>query len=420
MDSLNDVKTKKRAMILKKPSGTIAVSGNLDVRERKFYNMFLKIAEETLKQDPKRHIFKTTLTELKQALNVEENDKHNIDYKKIIKRMGDIKLEYNIFEKDNYIEGIASLLDNIEIKTDKITKFVTIIYSIPEKVRQSMINKNGIYGSIDLMIIKGLKSKYSIILYEFAKDYQKAELPKMTMQDFKKAFGIEKRYEGRIDHLKTYVLDVATNELNNNKNIDFLVDYELIKAGKVYTNIKFKIKPKPMKIKEPLQTKQLESQSLENEDLKEILIYIPRQYMNTQKVVSLILSGLNSKGKDYTIAQVKYCAERYGKNKVNNFVAYLNKALEEDYAGFEKIDVGIVRFEDAVGCRLRRKKDDGTKSAFVISDVVKSVTEGKYHVCFKNLDTNKEEWAMMDEDWILNIAKKKIELSKSSAKSEEA
>ncbi len=407
MDSLKNI-AKKRAVILKKPSGTISISGNLDARERKLYNMLLKVAEESLKQNPQQHIFITTLTELKQALNVKEDDKHNANYKEIIKNMSNVKLEYNILEKDRYIEGFAHLLDDVEFIHDKTTKSVIVKYYIPERVRLSIISKNGIYANINLMIIKGLQSKYSIILYEIVRDYQNVEIPQMPMEKFRKIFGIEEKYH-RIDHLKSRVLDVAVNELNNNENIDFFVGYELIKTGRVYTHIKFKIKPKPAKLKS-LQSEKamLENKVNENEELQELLSCVPRAYRKTQKVVSILLASLRDKGKSYTMAQVEYCAKQYDKDKVKNFIAFLKKAIEEDYAAFEKLDIDVYTIlEDAPNCRFSTV--DNERYIITSVDPVKG-DPNKFIVHATNLDTKYNIRFPIPKANLLNIIKRNKEL----------
>ena len=48
-----------------------------------------------------------------------------------------------------------------------------------------MLSSNGIYAKIDLIVIKGLKSKYSIILYELLKDYENVEIPVLSIEKFR-------------------------------------------------------------------------------------------------------------------------------------------------------------------------------------------------------------------------------------------
>ncbi len=412
---------KKNAVVLQKPSEAIAIRVELDAVQRKFYNALLFIAKKELMFDVSKKRFTIPFNELKEILNKNEKDKNNSYYIEKLKEIKYKNAEYNILEKSRRAFGWVSLVSDLKVEEDKETKIVNVMFELPETIKEAIIDPDGIYANINLVVIRGLQSKYAIILYELVKDYHRVEVPEMPMQTFKKIFGIEEKYIDRIDRLKSRVLDVAVNELNNNENIDFLVSYKFKKTGAKYTHIKFEMKPKPVKLKKPQQIKQLENHASENNDLKDLLILVPKEYRNMQKVVSIVLAGLDSKGKDYTMAQVRYCVEKYNKNKIRDFVVYLKKAIEEDYAGFEKIDIGIITVEDAIGCRLRGKTDGGVTNTFIIADVVKSATEGQYHVCFKSTDDTKiEKWIDKDEDWLLDVAKKKIELAKSRTKSEEA
>ena len=403
----------KRAVILQKPSGTIAIGGNMDIRERKFYNAFLKVAEEILKKDPKQHIFTTTLTELKKALNVKEKDKNNATLKKIIRRMHEIDFEYNVLGKDKIIEGYASLIDNVKFVTDLRTGTITVSYSLPEDVRISMVKKNGIYASINLVVVKGLKSKYSVVLYELIRDYEKVEIPKMSITDFRKIFGVENKYK-EMANLRRRVLEPAIKELNNNENIDFLVSYELIKQGKAYTHIKFHVKPKPTQIKLKQQAKKVLSEELkENTEAKELLAMIPPEYREKAKVVSVVLGGLKERGKDYTKAQIEYSVNKLKAGKVKDFVIYLKKAIEEDYAGFERVETDILTPEDAVGFSGYIYGKNGEKVVVRIGHVEKN-EDGDYLVRLDKADTGElYEWWKKDEDWLLERAKRKKEMERS-------
>ena len=414
----------KKAIILQKPSGTIAIGGNLDTRERKFYNVFLKVAEDTLKQDPRQYIFSVTLVELKQALNTKENDKHNSDIKKIIKRMHKIDVEYNILKKDKNIEGYASLLDNIEFVDYRESGGRVIVkYSIPEIVRLSMVQKNGIYASINLVVVKGLKSKYSIVLYELIKDYEKVEIPEMTVKEFRKIFGVEKKYKIMTD-LRKRVLDPAVNEINNNENVDFLVSYELKKTGKTYTHIKFYVKPKPKVLKLKQQAvKVIEQNVKENPVLQELLALIPSEYRKIAKLITAVESALKEKGKEYVKAQIEYTLQKHEKGKVKDFVVYLKKAIREDYANFEKVDdIGFITVDDAIGFRGYATKD-GKEHYIEIAvvepkennsdELIGRDKERKYLVRLDEVETGKLfDWYEMSEKKLLEYAKMNVERRK--------
>ena len=71
-------------------------------------------------------------------------------------------------------------------------------YSLPSFIIEAIKNiikgnNNTLYANIDLMIIKGLKSKYSIVLYELCKDYEKAEVPVMTIEQLRTILDVQEK-----------------------------------------------------------------------------------------------------------------------------------------------------------------------------------------------------------------------------------
>jgi hypothetical protein len=148
-------------------------------------------------------------------------------------------------------------------------------------------------------------------------------VPLLELEQFKKIFNIDniKSYN-RMDNLKLNVLDKAVGELNNNENVDFMVNYKLIKTGKAYTHIKFEVKPKPKQ-------KALE-QKRDNMHLKVLLDAVPEQERSKQ-LENYLAKCLKSYDARYLLHQIEYVAQQ----KPKNFVAYLKKAIEEDFANNE-------------------------------------------------------------------------------------
>jgi len=95
------------------------------------------------------------------------------------------------------------------------------------------------FAKINLVAIKGLRSRYSIALYELAEDYINAQIPNMSMKDFRLLMGIEEGKYTKFSMFQRRVIDVAVNEINSNEDINFTLTYELIKTGRKITNIKF-------------------------------------------------------------------------------------------------------------------------------------------------------------------------------------
>ena len=404
----------KRAVILKKPSGATAIAGNLDIRERKFYNVFLKVVEEEVKKDIKKFIFEVPLKTLKSALDVKKDDKNNTALKKVIKHMHKIDLEYNVLKKDKSVEGFASLLDNVDFIIAVYGSNTIVKFSIPEIVRQAFIKKDGIYASIDLVVIRGLNSKYAVILYEICKDYEKVQIPKMSIETFRKIFGIENKYP-KMPDLRKWVLNFAINELNNNDKIDFLVDYKLIKQGKRYTHIKFTAKPKPAKLRLNQQAnKIIESEVKENPDLQELIKLLPNDIKNRVKIINVVLGGIEKKGKEYTQMQIEYVMERFNKGKVKNVEMYLKSAIEKDYASAEKINL------DNIIDDWKQKLVD-LKKVYVLGGndyVMKSIQDcdeedSMCDVQFVSTENSEKiEWARVPEEKLKQIVEKNIDKNK--------
>ena len=408
---------KKNAVVLQKPSGTIAIRVDLDATQRKFYDALLYIAKEDLRKDVNKETFVVSLSDLKVLLSKatkEKMDKNNKYYLEKLKELKEKNAEYNILDKDAGwdIEGWVSLVSDLEIRKEIKTGQIRIVFDLPKRIRRALVDPKGIYANLNLVIIRGLNSKYAIILYELIKDYEKVEIPTMTIEDFRKIFNVENKYTQMWD-LKRRVLDVAVKELNENENIDFLVSYELKKEGKAYTHIKFHVKPKPARVKFEQQAKKvLELEIKENNEAKELLAMIPHEYRDKTKVVSVVLGGLKERGKDYTKDQIEYSVNKLQAGKVKDFVIYLKKAIEEDYAGFERVETDILTPEDAVGYSGYIYGKNGEKVVVRIGHVEKD-ENGDYLVRLDRVDTGElYEWWKKDEDWLLEIARKKKEQKK--------
>ncbi len=411
MGKLVDMMKKRRLVILEKPSGTIAIVGDMNAMQRKLYDVFLFEAKDELKKDVSRYYFKTTLSEVINALELEKPNKQRL--KQMIKDLVDIKIEYNYLRKDGETWGISSVLNDVKVDFDKEIGKTVISYSLPRIVREAMIKKNGVFAKIDLVVVKGLKSKYAILLYELIKDYEKVKVPEMSMKDFRKMFGVEDKYP-QMPNLRKWVLDPACKEINENPHTDFTVSYELRKDGKAYTSIKFHVKPKPAQLKLKQQAKKVISDELkENKEAKELLALIPSKYREKMNLITIVLGGLKEKGKDYVKAQIEYVIKKFEAGKVKDFVVYLKKALEEDYAGAEKVDTGVLTPEDAIGYSGYILDENGNK-IFVKIGHVKKDENGDYLVRLDRVDTGElYEWWKKDEDWLLERAKRKKEMEKS-------
>jgi len=416
---------KKNAVILQKPSGTIAVRVDLNTVQRKFYDALLYVAKQELKKDVNKNEFTISLVELKEMLRKDEIDKNNSYYIAKLRELKRKDAEYNILGKDQNdwdIEGIVSLVSDLRIKKHRKTNKVVITFEFASIIKRALVDPNGIYANINLVVVAGLKSRYAIILYEMVKDYEKVQIPEMTIEEFRKLFNIEDKYP-KMPDLKRWVLDPAVHEINNSENVDFFVSYELKKEGKAYTNIKFHVKPKSKVLKLKQQAvKVIEQNVKENPDLQELLALIPSEYRRVAKLITMLEATLKEKNKKYVKAQIEYTLQKHKKGKVKNFVVYLKKAIEEDYANFEEVDdIGFVTPEDAIGFRGDIKYKGKKRYVEIAHIEIKDLEEQgigydkerTYLVRLDDVDTGElVTWWEVSEKKLLEYARRNVERRK--------
>ena len=220
-----------KTIIVDKHSSSIQISNKISTVQRKSYNYMLKIAKNTFKKDKNARSFTITIEELLLFFGL---GKKNHDYlKQELRKLRRIEVEYNILNKDKKNEwGEFNLIAGYSYKRGLIE------YSFPHQIEKMLLNPK-IFAKINLVVIKSLRSRYSIALYELAEDYLNVQIPKMTITEFRDLMGVEKEQYYKFSMLRKRVIDIAIEEINKSENISFTITYELEKQGKKITHIKF-------------------------------------------------------------------------------------------------------------------------------------------------------------------------------------
>lgn len=309
--------TNKKEIKFRKHSAMIQMSNKVTKQQRKAFNALIYIARDILKEDSSVQVFEIDLKIIRDLCGVLNTSKKY--FKQSIKDLTAITVEYNILSKDNgVIWGAFVLLAGAQIK-DGILR-----YNFPFQVLDAIKNLS-MYTTLDLSIIKGLDSKYTVALYELAKDYCDVEIPKMTIDKFKELMGVEESQYKNLYNLKEKVIDVSVDEFN--QKIDMFINYELVKRGRKVTDIKFNVKEKTKK--NLLEHKPEPESEKEDKDFIKIFALLPDELKAQGSVRKLITKHLNEKGFDYVKSNIVYSAN----NAKENLKAYLKKALDSDYGG---------------------------------------------------------------------------------------
>jgi len=219
-------------IIIDKDSSSIQISNKITAIQRKSYNYMLKIAKNEFKKNPEKQVFTVTAEEL--LVFFEIGDQNYSRLKNELEVLNRTQIRYNILKKNrkSKIFGAFTLISEFEYERGIIT------YSFPLKIRDMILNPK-MFGKINLVVIKSLRSRYSIALYELAEDYLNAQIPKMTMETFRELMGLEEGQYYKFSMLKKRVIDTAIDEINDRENINFTITYEIEKEGQKITHIKF-------------------------------------------------------------------------------------------------------------------------------------------------------------------------------------
>ncbi len=224
-------------IIIDKNSSSIQISNKISLTQRKCYNYMLKIAKNEFSKDREKRIFQVTADELMLFFKI--GIKNHSYIKNELEVLNRTQVKYNILGKNQRSKesGAFTLIAGFKYIQGIIT------YSFPPHIEEMILDPK-VFGKINLVVIKSLRSKYSIALYELAEDYINVQIPKMSMEIFRELMGIKEEQYSSIKDFRKRVIDVAIEEINQSDNISFSLSYELLKTGRKITHIKFTIHKK--------------------------------------------------------------------------------------------------------------------------------------------------------------------------------
>jgi len=217
-------------IIIDKHSSSIQISNKISALQRKSYNYMLKVAKNELNSNKNLRSFRIRAEELLIFFDI-GRDNHSY-LRKELTILSETKVIYNILEKNKKRWGSFNLIAGFEYNNGIVK------YSFPHQIEEMILNPK-MFGKINLVAIKGLRSRYSIALYELAEDYLNAQIPKMSIEKFRELMGIKDGQYSNNKDLRKRVIDVAVNEINQSDIIAFSISYELKKTGRKITHIKF-------------------------------------------------------------------------------------------------------------------------------------------------------------------------------------
>ncbi|BBJ29091.1 replication initiation protein [Athalassotoga saccharophila] len=247
-------------------------------------------------------------------------------------------VEYPLFSVMEYEDGVLYVEFNQKIKPFLL------------KIKQE-------FTKFQLKEFKPFKSKYSIRIYQLLKQYAILGERLFDIIDLRLKLGIEEKELKQFIEFRRYVLDIAQREL---ENTPMAFDWIAVKEGHKFTKIKFILKNK-IKAISALETSYVkakeqegttaqvgsdpsEFQSPEQEVVEsindnertigELILLLPKNE-RTKNAEKLISELLQNHDKEYIAKQIDYT----NNHNTKNYLAYLKKAVDNDYANFEKSEL---------------------------------------------------------------------------------
>jgi plasmid replication initiation protein len=188
-----------------KHSAIIQISSTMTASARKVYNVLLFEAkkEQRKNKDKLLDFYSVDIDHIKRYTAIQKTSQ----VIECIEALSGLKVTYNVLNKDkNKVWGTFCLISHAEIEND------VVMFSLPNTVVETF-NRPEIYASIDIAIIKGLKSKYAIVLYEMLQDYKNLGKITIKLPEFRTLMGIGEDEYKRFADFNKRVLTTAIEEV---------------------------------------------------------------------------------------------------------------------------------------------------------------------------------------------------------------
>jgi hypothetical protein len=310
-----------------KHSSAIQVSNKVNLLQRRTWNILLANAFNELDT---KEIFQINITDLCKTLKYESrNDKH---LKKLLRELMDIKIEWNLLNKDKKKEwGAMVLLAEVKIING------VLFYAYPPSLRKSLHNPN-VYAKINLKLQNKFKSKHSLALYELFVDYfHCGETPVITIQKFRELLGLKKNEYVRFNNMNQTIIKKSIQEINTISNLYITVEY--YKQSRKVVGFKFFITKNPN-----AETNLIELNAIPKEKPteKQLSLPVPEFELANQELFQILINEfgisnnkadefLKTKDEFYLEEILEHVKEQIKKGTIKNIPAYTVSAIENDY-----------------------------------------------------------------------------------------
>lgn len=208
-----------KELTLYKPNELISIISELELNRtaRHLFNYFLRHAQKKIKfENYQKNTFEINIHDLNELAKINQKN-----YKLISKALDSLIQPVTLSDDPKLIHKIVPIY---EIKVN-IEKGI-YQYKLADIIIELLANTD-YFTKLDLKEFNPLKSKHSIVLFEYLKRYENfGQIPLITMEELRAITDTNNKYPNFTD-FERYVLSVAKKEIN--EHTAYSVDYLTIK-----------------------------------------------------------------------------------------------------------------------------------------------------------------------------------------------
>ena len=290
------VKLKDRN-IVKKKNDLILGKEDLTLMEKKF---LLLIIAQIDKEDQELKEYKVSILDLKEKLGI-EGELYSKVYqmsKKLMKKTIEIK-KPDSDEWEMYV-----WCPTMKYKKGELT------CKLNEDLKPFLLDLKKNFTKYNLKYVLGFKSAYSIKLYELLKTFEYVGEKEFLLEELQDIFKVPKSLKVYGD-FKRKTLNVARAEINLKSDLN--IEFKEIKKGKKVVAIKFLINKA--------------DETKNKAKLKEYIKLCDCPEQQKKELKQVLIKHLD-KDEDVITSNIQYA----NNSDASNYIAYLTKALQNDYA----------------------------------------------------------------------------------------
>ena len=208
-----------KELSLYKPNELISMISELELNRtaRHLFNYFLRFAQKKIKfEDYNGTTFEINIHDLNELAKINQKD-----YKIISKSLDGLMKPVTLIDNPKQIVKVVPVT-YVNVDREKGIYQFTL-----QELVIDLLKKTDYFTKLDLKEFNPLKSKHSIVIFEYLKRYENfGQIPLITMEELRAITDTINKYPNFTD-FERYVLSVAKDEIN--EHTAYTVDYLTIK-----------------------------------------------------------------------------------------------------------------------------------------------------------------------------------------------